>query len=104
MLARANEDGLALDGNVLHPALRKAEKGDALAVDREVDVFESGAAPEEGLDREDVLAVRREVVADDDPAARPVGCVLDVIPRMLRHLDRVRVFGGGRERVAVSDG
>ena len=81
----------------------EAEEADALPVDGDVDILEAGPLAEEGLDRDHVLPVHREVVGDDHPAARPVRRALDVIPGVLRDVDRIRVLGRLGERVRVAD-
>ncbi len=96
VLARAHEDRPGLDRNTLGPAVWKSQQRDAFAVDRDVDILEAGAVAEKGLDRENVLTVRREVVGDHEPTARSVGRALDVIPRVLRDLDGIRVLDARR--------
>ena len=103
-LARPHEDRLGPDREGRAAAVLEAEQRDALAVDRDVHVLEAGSLAEECLDREHVLPVHREVVRHHHPAARPVRRALDVVPRVLRDVDRVRVLGGLREGVRVADG
>ena len=65
------------------------EQRDALAVDRDVDVFEARVRRRTStIDFEDVLAVGREHVVDDHAAARAVRRAVDVIPRVLRDVAR----------------
>ena len=103
-LPRPNEDGFRPDRRRRAPAVLEAEECDPFPVNRDVDVLETGPLPEERLDRDHVLPIRREVVGHDHPAARPVRRALDVIPGVLRHVDRVRVLGRLRGGGRVADG
>ena len=102
-LACPHEDRLGADRHRRASAVLKADEGAALPVDRDVDVLEAGPLTEERLDRKHVLPVHREVVGHDHAAARPVRRALDMIPGVLRDVDRVRVFRGLRPCVRVAD-
>src|SRR5262245_53579231 len=102
-LPRAHEEGLGSDRDGRRTAVLEAQESDALSVDREVDVLESGAVAEERLDREDVLPVGGEVVHHHDSAARSKGGAIQVIPGVLRDLDRARVLDARRTGLRVAD-
>ena len=85
-------------------AVLQREGCHADAVDRDVEILESRTLPEERLEGEDVLAVGGEVVRDDHAAPRPEGRAVQVIPRVLRDVDRVRVLRRNRGSRGVSDG
>ncbi len=89
MLPRVNQNGFGAHHHGAAPvrAARRAglvlDERDALAVDRDVDVFETRVGSRDEIDFEHVLGVRREHVVDDHPSPRAERRPVHVIPRML---------------------
>ena len=102
-LARPHEDRFGADWDRGASPMLETEERHALSVDGDVDILEAGALTEERLDRDHVLAVHGEVVSHDHSAARPIRRALDMVPRMLGDVDRVRILGGLRQGVRVAD-
>ncbi|MDE0075524.1 MAG: hypothetical protein OXU32_16335 [Gammaproteobacteria bacterium] len=106
-LASPHENRFGLDGgHGAHGVVLEPEQRDRFPVDGDVDVLGGDlvAAAELRLHPEDVLAVRREVVRHHHPAPGAEGRSLDLLPRVLRHLEGVAVLGGGGQGLRVSDG
>ena len=111
---RAHGDRVRLDRQTLRVGLRRpavdVEERDALAVDRHLELLvEGGVGPEQlsgrdrvQEDREDVLAVRGEVVNGGDATARSDRRTLHLIP--LRREARLLVGDGRDARLRVADG
>ena len=76
---------------------------DALAVDRNVDVLEAGVLARVERHLELVFTVGGEHVVDDHAAARAERRALDAVPRVLRHVRRIRVGRVDRRRALVAD-
>ena len=103
VLTRSDDDRLRPDRNAPAPVVLEGQQRHAFAVDRKIDILEGRAPAEERLHLEHVRAVGREVVGDDDSATRPVGGAFELVPRVLRDLDRTRVLRRGRDGVRNAD-
>ena len=108
VLSGPDEDRFRPDGReaaVIRPAAapRVVEERDALAIDRDVEVLHAGVGAGGEDEREGVLAVGREGVLHDHPAARAEGGPLDVVPRVLRDVLRVLVRRVDRRSLPVPD-
>ena len=108
MLTRAHDERLGTNGGATSTVraasrFRVVDQADALSVDGYVDVFEPRVVPRAESHLEHIFAVRGKDVVDDHAASRSVRRAFDVVPRVLREINRVRVGmvdGGG---VAVAE-